>query len=82
MNVNDIIIKTQLETNEMEFVIEEYIFEKKNVRVKINHLNHPLIRIAPEPIKSAVIQQQLNLLNTAYQDACVYFFDKQNNEKQ
>jgi hypothetical protein len=75
MNVDEIIIKNELTTREMEFVVEQYIFEKKGKKVDINTLNHPLANAVPPPMNGIILQQQFQLLDTAYQTACVYFFE-------
>ena len=76
MDVNEIIKKQELTTREMEFVVEQYILEKKGKKVDINTLNHPLVNAVPPPMNGIILQQQFQLLDTAYQNACVYFFDK------
>ena len=76
MEVNEIIIKNELTTQEMEFVVEEYIFEKKNKRVIINTTNHPMARAVPPQMAGVILQQQFQLLDTAYQKAAIYFSEK------
>ena len=76
MEVNEIIIKNELTTREMEFVVEEYIFEKKNQRVTIDTTNHPMARMVPPQMAGIILQQQFQLLDTAYQKAAIYFSKK------
>jgi hypothetical protein len=80
MNINEIIFKNQLDQSEMEFVVEEYIFEKKNVRVKINVANQPGLQHMPVSFQSMMIQNQLQLLNKAYETAVSYFISKYKRE--
>jgi hypothetical protein len=76
MDINEIIVKNELTTREMEFVVEEYIFEKKNQRVTINTTNHHLARAVPPQMAGMILQQQFQLLDTAYQKAAIYFSEK------
>jgi hypothetical protein len=78
MEVSEIIIKNELTTQEMEFVVEEYIFEKKSQRVTINTTNHPMARMVPPQMAGVILQQQFQLLDTAYQKAAIYFSEKLN----
>ncbi len=78
MEVNEIITKNELTTKEMEFVVEEYIFEKKNQRVTIDTTNHPMTRMVPPQMAGIILQQQFQLLDTAYQKAAIYFSEKLN----
>jgi hypothetical protein len=78
MDINEIIVKNELTTQEMEFVVEEYIFEKKNQRVTINTTNHPMARMVPPQIAGVILHQQFQLLDTAYQKAAIYFSEKLN----
>ena len=78
MEINEIIIKNELTTKEMEFVVEEYIFEKKNQRVIIDTINHPMARMVPPQMAGMILQQQFQLLDTAYQKAATYFSEKLN----
>jgi hypothetical protein len=78
MEVSEIIIKNELTTQEMEFVVEEYIFEKKNQRVTIDTTNHPMARMVPPHMAGIILQQQVQLLDTAYQKAAIYFSEKLN----
>jgi hypothetical protein len=80
MNINEIIFKNQLDQSEMEFVVEEYIFEKKNVRVKINVANQPGLQHMPVSFQNMMIQNQLQLLNVAYETAVFYFISKYKRE--
>jgi hypothetical protein len=80
MNINEIIFKNQLDQSEMEFVVEEYIFEKKNVRVKINVANQPGLQHMPQSFQNMMIQNQLQLLNVAYETAVFYFISKYKRE--
>ena len=76
MDVNEIIKKHELTTREMEFVVEQYILEKKGKKVDINTLNHPLVNAVPPPMNGIILQQQFQLLDTAYQKAAIYFSEK------
>jgi len=78
MEINEIIIKNELTTREMEFVVEEYIFEKKNQLVTIDTTNHPMAKIVPPQMAGMILQQQFQLLDTAYQKAATYFSEKLN----
>jgi hypothetical protein len=80
MNINEIIFKNQLDQSEMEFVVEEYILEKKNVKVKINITNHPGLQHMPQEFQAMIIQNQLQLLNMAYETALTYFISKYKSE--
>lgn len=77
MNIQDIIIKTELTQEEVQFVIEEYIFELKNIRININLQNNSLVDQLPIPIQNMYYSNQLQLMDQAYQIACEYFFSKQ-----
>lgn len=76
MNINEIIVKNELTTREMEFVVEEYIFEKKNQRINIDVTNHPMARMVPPQMAGVILQQQFQLLDSAYQKAATYFSEK------
>jgi hypothetical protein len=76
MKIEEIITKSELSQEEMEFVVEEYIFEKKNRRVKINIMANPVLQLVPTNMQTPLIQRELGLLNEAYQMACEYFFEK------
>jgi hypothetical protein len=78
MDINEIIIKNELTTREMEFVVEEYIFEKKNQRVTIDTTNHPMARMVPPQMAGIILQQQFQLLDSVYQTAAIYFSEKLN----
>jgi len=78
MDIYEIIVKNELTTREMEFVVEEYIFEKKNKRVTINTTNHPMARMVPPQMAGMILQQQFQLLDTAYQKSAIYFSEKLN----
>lgn len=78
MDIKEIIVKNELTTREMEFAVEEYIFEKKNRRVTINTTNHPMARMVPPQMAGVILQQQFQLLDTAYQKAATYFSEKLN----
>ena len=43
MNIKEIIERKEVHINEILEVIEEYIFEKKGERVKINPPSHPVL---------------------------------------
>lgn len=78
MDINEIIVKNELTTQEMEFVVEEYIFEKKNQRITIDTTNHPMARMVPPQMAGIILQQQFQLLDSAYQTAAIYFSEKLN----
>jgi hypothetical protein len=68
MNVTEIIYKSELELEEVIFVIEEYIFELKKVRVHIGLRSTPQYRDLLE----------FQLLFNAFQTARDYFITKHN----
>jgi hypothetical protein len=68
MNVTEIIYKRELELEEVLFVIEEYIFELKKVRVNI--------RLRSTPQYRDLIEFQL--IFNAFQTASDYFIIKDN----
>jgi hypothetical protein len=76
MDIKEIVFKNELTQEEMEFVVEEYIFEKKNARVKINVTNKPGIHHMPKDFQSMIIQGQIQMLYTAYESASRYFCQK------
>lgn len=80
MEIQDIINKTNLQQAEMEFVVESYIKEKTGKEVKINIMNHPILRAMPKEFMGlaggVIIQKELQLLDKAYLVACEYFFKK------
>jgi len=80
MEVKEIIRKEKLEQSEMEFVIEQYIKEKKGRDVKINIHNNQMIHLIPKEFQQSILQKELQLLNEAYNVACSYYF-KKNKEK-
>lgn len=79
MNIQEIIIKENLTQEEVFFVIQEYIFEKKGIRVEINLLNNPMFLQLPRPMFNMVMNQQFQLMDVAYQISCEYFFEKLEN---
>lgn len=70
MEIADIIRKEELETEEMIFVVESYIKEKKgqDVNIKIN-----------DSFGQFGILRELHLLNHAYNNTCAYYFEKERN---
>ena len=69
MEIAEIIRKEKLETEEMIFVVESYIKERKGVDVKIKiDESHQIF-----------IMKDLNLLNHAYNNACAYYFEQERN---
>lgn len=69
MIVEEIIRKPEVDQNEMEYVVEQYIKERKGVDVKIN------IPIMGGLIGAALNQQQLSLLSDSYMTASQWFRD-------
>jgi len=76
MNIKKIINKTHLEQSEMQYVVEQYIKEKKGVDVEINLLKG-VSNDVPEPFIIMHLRQQLQLLVNAFEIACKYFANKQ-----
>jgi len=76
MNIDFIIEKpdsTPLSTDEMVFVVEQYIKEKKGQAVEIN----PLKRLDPNhPFFPMQCQQKIKMLHEAYNVAKSYFKNK------
>lgn len=69
MNVSDIIRKTVLDQAEMQFVVEQYIEERKGVKVTID--------LTPKSqLASLLVQDQLIKLHAAY-DCAVRWFNQQ-----
>jgi hypothetical protein len=81
MKLEEIIIKSEPIQEEMEFVVEEYIFEKKNRRVKINIMANPVLQLIPPHMQSLVIRRELDLLNQTYQTARKHFTEKNKNNE-
>ncbi len=81
MKIEEIIIKSEPIQEEMEFVVEEYIFEKKNRRVKINIMANPVLQLIPPHMQSPVIRRELDLLNQTYQTARKHFTEKNKNNE-
>ncbi len=79
-SVKDIISKTELSQEEMQHVIEQYIWEKKQRKVTIDIKNSPVIQMVPPNMARPLIERELHLLDAAYNVACEYFFDKFRNE--
>ncbi len=81
-DVYSIISKSTLSQEEVQSVVEEYVYEKKQRRIKINIKNHPIIRMVPSPMLAApILQNELSMLMEAYNIACEYFFEKQKEEE-
>jgi hypothetical protein len=78
MNIKEIINKNNLEQHEMEYVVEEYIFEKKGKRIKINSLNHPIIKQfgINNLISKQIMENELILLHKAFNEACIFYSKK------
>ena len=72
MIIKDIIRKEELTTEEMIFVVEEYIFLMKDKRISINLLKK--FENIPKQFWNHFLIPQLQMLDSAYQDACIYFF--------
>ena len=72
-NVNDIIHKNELSTEEMVFVVQEFIKEKKDRVVDINLLKG---LNSQDPFFTLKYSGQLNMLDQAYNKSCEYFFEK------
>jgi len=70
MDINEIIYKSELELEEVIFVIEEYIFELKKVKV------HIVLRSTPQYRDLLEFQ----LLFNAFQTARDYFIIKDNDK--
>ncbi|MDX1365896.1 MAG: hypothetical protein R3243_16950, partial [Arenibacter latericius] len=73
MDVNEIIHKTTLSTEEMVFVVEQCVKEKKDRVVDINLLKG---LNSQDPFFQMRYQNQLMLLDQAYNKSCEYFFEK------
>ena len=80
-SIKDTISKTELSQEEMQYVVEQYIWEKKQKKVTINITNSPLIQMVPPNMTKPLMERELYLLNEAYNVACTYFFEKFRNEK-
>lgn len=80
MEISKIINKTELTQDEMQFVVEEYIYEIKNKRVQINILNHPVVMQfgINNLISKQILENELMLLHMAFQSASIYFHKKEN----
>jgi len=76
MNIQEIATKTNVSQEEMEFLISEYIYERKGYRPMINLLRNLPVNQIPEPMLSMIIQQQLQLLTVAFNVACEYYANK------
>ncbi len=72
--IHTIVKKDNPSSEEMEKIVAEYIFEKKNTRVKIDSRNSPLMRIAPD----IAIQRETTLLSQAYKIASAYYLNIKN----
>lgn len=76
MDIRDIITRNTVSQDEMQFVISEYIHEKRNYRPEINILRGLPVNQIPEPMLHMILQQQLQLMTAAYNIAYEYFMDK------
>ncbi len=74
--IHTIVKKDNPSSEEMEKIVEEYIFEKKNVRVKIDSRNSPLMRIVPD----IAMQREAALLSQAYKIASEYYLNIKKDE--
>lgn len=82
MEVEEIINKTELSQEEMQYVVEQYIWEKKQKKVTINIHNNKMLQFVPKVFADGILQDELIKLNDAYNDACEYFFEKFRNSKE
>lgn len=73
MVVSDIIRKTELSQAEMQFVVEQYIKERKGVNVNI-HIALPTNSF--ERLSMHFAQDQIIKLTNAYNDACGWYLNK------
>jgi hypothetical protein len=76
MDIKEIVFKNELTQEEMEFVVEEFIYEKKNVRLKIDITNIPGLNQMPVDFQSLILQRSIQLLMFAYDVASHYFAQK------
>lgn len=79
MNIKDIIFREsgkETTLDEMKFVVQSYIKDKKDKDITIN-LEKNLNQF-PDFIKEEVYTHQLQLLNKAFNDACMYYSKKLN----
>ena len=76
MKVEEIILKTELTQEEMQFVVEQYIFEKKQRKITINIHNNRALSLVPQAFAQAILQNELQMLNEAYNVAVEYFINK------
>lgn len=75
MDIKTIIRKQEVSQDEMEFVISEYIFEKKGVRPDINIEAGLPPGVHPQ-IRNMVLSKQIELLSIAYDTAWAFFIEK------
>lgn len=79
MNTKEIINKNELSTEEMVFVVQEFIKEKKGVDININLLKglHP-----QNPLFALKYSGQISMLDKAYDKALAFFMENPcNSEK-
>lgn len=76
MNIQNIIYKTELSQDEVQFVIEEYIWDKKKVKVKINVNKNPVLSLVPPIIQQHMLGNEFQLMMEAYNIACGHFIEK------
>ncbi len=74
--IHTIVKKENPSSEEMEKIVEEYIFEKKNTRVKIDSRNNPLMRLVPD----IAMQREATMLSQAYKIASAYYLNIKNDE--
>ena len=75
MDVYEIIKKDHLDQNEMEYVVEQYIKIKKGRDIKINVRANPILSMIPLQFQQQIIQNELSMLNEAYDVAMGYFIN-------
>jgi len=75
MDIKTIMRKQEVSQDEMEFVISEYIFEKKGVRPDINIEAGLPPGIHPQ-MRSIILSRQVELLSIAYNTAWAFFIKK------
>ena len=77
MKVEEIISKTELTQEEVEFVVTQYIWDKKQRKVTINIKNNPILNLVPQSMANAILQQDLMRLQEAYNIAVEYYMNKE-----
>lgn len=76
MNIKKIIRKTNLEIDEMCFVIQQYIKERKGVDVKIEPKLTAILKVFGKEFSTPhpAAHHELDLMHEAYNISCAYFF--------